>query len=558
MSFRTAFLLVPVTLALALAIPQPAFSYDYSYARVVRLSLVQGDVQVARPDQQNWETAIVNLPIQQGYTLATGQGRAEVEFESGATARIAENSILQFTELALANGGRITKLTLTQGTATFYANLSRDDSFAVLTPQLQVTIPENARLRVDVYDQGTTLSVLKGNVTADTPAGSNRLSKGHTLAYSSDQPDQVRLERNPKPDEWDRWVADRDDGITDARNASASYVSASYSYGLADLGNYGSWFPVRGYGYGWQPWGISSDWLPFWYGRWGFFPGLGWTWISYEPWGWMPYHFGRWLYSPGFGWVWLPGYFNNWCPAPVYWVQTGNGIGWVPLGPRDPAGQVPKNPTPPVVVGNTPTGLFGGAPNQRLKLIAGENPRFLAEPPIPAGSLAGAAGFRGTTAGFGKTGAQPGIFFDPKERRFLNNGVAPLGPDATTGTTPSHVTPAPAQRGTTGAATVTPRAPALPPRPTFVAPPPRMENRQAASPSPRGERAPARIESPRPAPPPRVENQRPAPPPRRIESAPARTESPRPAPPPRMESPAPRPSPPPPAPHSGGRPHGRD
>src|SRR6266852_4287287 len=81
------------------ATPAGVNAYDYSYARVVRLSYVQGEVQIARPDQQGWETAYVNTPIQQGFTIGTNNGRAEVEFESGATAYIAENSVVQFTEL---------------------------------------------------------------------------------------------------------------------------------------------------------------------------------------------------------------------------------------------------------------------------------------------------------------------------------------------------------------------------------------------------------------------------------------------------------------------------
>ena len=60
---------------------------EYSYARVVRLSYVEGDVQVLRPEAESWEEGLLNLPIRQGYILSTGLGRAEIEFESGATAR---------------------------------------------------------------------------------------------------------------------------------------------------------------------------------------------------------------------------------------------------------------------------------------------------------------------------------------------------------------------------------------------------------------------------------------------------------------------------------------
>lgn len=99
---------------------------DYSHARIVRLSLVQGDVRFSQSFQgdaladQNaaWESAVANLPIREGYVIATGNGRAEVEFENGAAAYLAEDSVLEFTELALSDGARITRLKLSQGTAT--------------------------------------------------------------------------------------------------------------------------------------------------------------------------------------------------------------------------------------------------------------------------------------------------------------------------------------------------------------------------------------------------------------------------------------------------------
>src|SRR5947209_4704873 len=77
---------------------------DSSHARIIRLSLVQGDVRFARDvkgdpltsDKANWEGATLNLPIRQGYVLATDHGRAEVEFENGAMAFLAENTVVEF------------------------------------------------------------------------------------------------------------------------------------------------------------------------------------------------------------------------------------------------------------------------------------------------------------------------------------------------------------------------------------------------------------------------------------------------------------------------------
>jgi len=55
-----------------------------SQARIVRLSLVDGSVELDRASGQGFEKAIQNMPITQGMRLRTGSGsNAEVEFESG-------------------------------------------------------------------------------------------------------------------------------------------------------------------------------------------------------------------------------------------------------------------------------------------------------------------------------------------------------------------------------------------------------------------------------------------------------------------------------------------
>src|SRR3974390_533481 len=74
---------------------------DASHARIVRLSLLQGDVRFTQQfhadsltdTKAGWETAMLNLPIRQGFAIATGaDGRAEVEFENGAMAVLSANT----------------------------------------------------------------------------------------------------------------------------------------------------------------------------------------------------------------------------------------------------------------------------------------------------------------------------------------------------------------------------------------------------------------------------------------------------------------------------------
>jgi hypothetical protein len=592
-----------ILLALALALPVAAQSSDYSYVRIVRLSLVEGDVQLLRPDEAQWETAMMNMPVRHGDTLATGQGRAEVEFESGGTARLAANSTLHFTELALDNGARITRLTLRQGTATFYAKLARNDVFEVHTPHLVTAIPDDARYRVDVTAEGSWVSVWKGNVEVALLGGeSYRITKGRGIYVNAVDTTQAQLIRNAEPDAWDRWVAEREEVVLSATNAALRYTSSPYRYGLSDLYYYGGWYNLAGYGYCWQPYGVPFGWSPFWDGRWMMLGGFGWTWVSYEPWGWLPYHYGGWTHHPRFGWFWVPGFSHPWHPGPVHWVGFGGHVGWIPRSPNDRPGHPPANlPHGPVV--NTPRGVVAGTPNQRAALGSNDRPTFFDRPPLDDGvpirprgtrGVAGAgpaaaapenalpAGSRGGRASgiVGRpsvlTPDEPGIVYDKDQRRFVNNPRAPVRPpdaDVPAGMArPSATTPAappgpmnrPSAGPVPGATPVPPRAevgPRGPERPRIsedrnfdrpdrwgrseVGQTPRRPEPMGPPPqtgTPRGD-----VYRPTPPPQPRVEASRPMSPPPTPRVEPSRPMSPPPT--PRTESARPpggesRPAPP--------------
>lgn len=370
-SFLSAFALPSLailTIFALLNLPQAARASDLSYARIVRLSVVTGDVQVSRPSHTAWEAASVNMPVMQGMTIGTNDGFAEVQFEDGTTAWIAPNTLVQFTELALADGGRITKLTLGQGTMSVLTELQRGDSFSLASGDETITTPKNALFRIDAFHDGASVSVLGGQAEVSSPAGTQQVPKGKTFAFRSKSKEQaqqdVALRANPKPDSWDKFVVSRAQQTQTEAAQSASYVNAPFSYGMADLSQYGSWNYFAGYGYGWQPMGMGSCWMPFMNGGWDFMPGFGWSWVSSEPWGWMPYHFGSWDYLPSAGWTWFPSGFDAWDPAPVNWYSAGNQVGWWPAsgaGFGDPS-QLMFEQMASGCSGFNGMG-FGGAPN---------------------------------------------------------------------------------------------------------------------------------------------------------------------------------------------------
>src|SRR5258708_33474132 len=155
--------LIPSVLAivlLTLCSGAPPAVPSSSHARIIRLSLVQGDVRFAREthgdplanSNATWETAALNLPIRQGYVLATDKGRAEVEFENGAVAFLNENTVLEFYDLSLNDSARTTRLVLRQGSASFYVNPAGGDYFSVTVGDFTVEADHTWTLRGDKYD----------------------------------------------------------------------------------------------------------------------------------------------------------------------------------------------------------------------------------------------------------------------------------------------------------------------------------------------------------------------------------------------------------------------
>ena len=349
-----------------------ALAQDSTNSRVVRLSRTDGQVLVSHAGNDTWDEAPVNLPLQEGDILATQGGMAEIEFENGATAYLAENSVLQFSQLGFSGGGRATQLNLTQGAGSFYANLTRQNSFHVITSTFEVVIPERAEVRVDAFRDGASLEVLSGEVSVSTTKGSTTFEKGESVAIHQDDLQNPQVARLPDQDAFDQWVSQQSEVIQSGSKNTLNYINSPNSYGLSDLSIYGSWVYLTGYGNSWRPFSAGFSWTPYMNGRWSLDPRLGWIWLSSEPWGWMPYHFGSWLLSPALGWVWVPGDaagLRNWQGACVNWVRTGNQVGWVPRSPNDRDG-VPANLQHGVI---TTAGISQPNRSGSNQVIAGKN-----------------------------------------------------------------------------------------------------------------------------------------------------------------------------------------
>jgi hypothetical protein len=356
--------------AVFVIILQPAKAQDYSNIRIVRLSFVEGNVQYQRPGQ-DWQDADLNLPIQEGFALRTADGYAEVEFEGSLTLRLATNATVEFTELALQNGGRVTKLTVPQGTAIISTKLKREDAVSVAAPNLNLNLPRNGRFRIDISPTDSWVKVFHGKVEANSGTGASLLSGGHMLHVDASGSASPEIASNPPQDAFDKWVFHREEAMNSAQSETAAVLGTnSYTEGYADLYNYGVWSYIPGYGTGWMPYGVGLGWMPFMDGQWQFMGGLGWNWVSGEPWGWLPYHFGSWVNTPGVGWAWLPVGANTWMPATARWVHLNNQLGWIPNGPplssKPSKTQLAALPSTVILAGQGANGAIGAGTRMTL------------------------------------------------------------------------------------------------------------------------------------------------------------------------------------------------
>ncbi|HEV2495841.1 MAG TPA: DUF6600 domain-containing protein [Terriglobia bacterium] len=327
-------------------VAQQGSQQGLSHVRVVRLSYLSGTVAVKRPKSTEWAKAIVNTPIQEGYSVSTSNHSfAEVEFENGSTARLGELSEIDFTQLAMdGEGNKLNRLALEQGYATFHFMPEHGDVYQVKAAGATFTPDGKSEFRTDIDYGRLRAEVFSGSV--DVAAGSKtaKLGKDKVLDSNASTAEAFSITHGITKDSWDAWTEARDKQTVLALNDQAVGARGP-RYGWSDLDAYGEWADIPGYGLGWAPY-ESFGWSPYSAGLWDWYPSFGWTWISGEPWGWLPYHYGLWNYDASFGWFWMPGDFGFWSPALVSWYMGPGWIGWAPYGAIVPAGYGCVNAVP--------------------------------------------------------------------------------------------------------------------------------------------------------------------------------------------------------------------
>jgi len=213
---RLLFLFFSLSLALPSVFAPPPAQADSSHARIVRLSLVQGDVRFVREfhkdsledSKATWEIAPLNLPIREGYALATdSNGRAEVEFENGAMAFLSGNTLIEFYDLSLDDGAHITRLVLRQGSAIFYVHPGQGDYFSVTGGDFSVESNGRARFRLDNFDDGSNVNVEQGQINVLRNKISKPLQNGQSYSINVNDGSAPVIGRASENDDFDKWVS---------------------------------------------------------------------------------------------------------------------------------------------------------------------------------------------------------------------------------------------------------------------------------------------------------------------------------------------------------------
>ena len=333
-------------------------------ARAVRLSSVDGQVQLSQGNNVLADSAIANTPIFEGTRVTTADdGRAEVQFEDGSVARLSPNSSLV---LKVLRGTGEAEMDLESGLGYFeLQGAGPSGSIRVGFGDSVATPSGFTVMRINLDTPPGELAVFSGNAHLERgSAVTVDLHGGESVALSANDPSRYTLNETIEPDSWDSWNSDRDQVLT---SEAAVKTGATKDYAQDanpawnDLDANGNWYNVPGQGNIWSPYEASNPgWDPYGSGNWMNQPGYGYMWISGNPWGYLPYQCGMWNYYDAFGWGWAPGMggCNPW------WGMGGGGFYYGPNIGRGFTGyRPPMRPHPPrhpfgglIAVNRRPTG----------------------------------------------------------------------------------------------------------------------------------------------------------------------------------------------------------
>lgn len=331
-----------------------------SHVRIVRLSDAKGKLGLDRKTGNGFEQTMQNMPIVQGEKLETGDGYAEVEFEDNSTLRLAPDSQVDFSLLALrASGAKASTMKVVKGTVYVNTESTKGNEFMLVAGEAKITVAPSTHLRVEMSDSRAVVSVYSGSAEVLRGAETTVVAKKESLTLNGT--DQLAVTKKIEGLPFDAWDKESNEYHQRYSNAN-TFAGGGNAFGLSDLNYYGTFVNGGAYGSFWQPYLVGTGWSPYGNGVWAFYPGAGYSWVSPYPWGWLPYHSGTWSFYPGYGWGWQPGGtwngLNNITGSGF--APTGTGVATAGTGPVTKGGV--HNPLRP----SAPSAPVAGTAKQSL------------------------------------------------------------------------------------------------------------------------------------------------------------------------------------------------
>ncbi len=315
-------------------------------ARVARIKFLEGEAQIKRIDNDQWEVATANLPLVEGDEITTSENsRIELQFDKNNYVRLGENSYFKIVNLQDEG----IAVSLSQGSMNVtILKFDKDQGyFEIDAPKTTIAIQKEGKYRIDAGDENNKEVRVVVSQWGHARVYSNEsgflLKNGRSarLFLEGNFAGEWETSRNSSyGDDFDEWTAERE-AITERtlRNSNYNKYYDDSIYGADELNDYGTWVYASNYGYVWRPYNSAirrySNWSPYRFGHWRWLPYHGWTWVNDEPWGWATYHYGRWIHTGGY-WAWSPysGYNRTrsfWRPAIVFITYIGGSYCWYPL-----------------------------------------------------------------------------------------------------------------------------------------------------------------------------------------------------------------------------------
>lgn len=234
-----------ILLLVTLSLVSSAWADAPSQARAVRLSFIEGTVIVRRPGSPKWARADLNMPIEQGVSIATAKGSiAEVQFENGSTLRLGELSRVDFTQMGITpESGYINHLKLAVGVTTVNIVPKRHDEYVLAASGASVVPHGKTEFRADLSHGRVRVEVFKGRVQAADSRQSQQLRRNQVLACDYRSRADFRVTEAIQTDDWDKWVQMRDRQASLAAYSVAPPGMYEWESGLMPFGG-----PFPGYG----------------------------------------------------------------------------------------------------------------------------------------------------------------------------------------------------------------------------------------------------------------------------------------------------------------------